>query len=127
MASLSPSPIALNATTETVIAIAGNAGTHQAVESASLPSKTIAPQLGVGGCTPRPRNDRYDSSSITAPMFNVAATLLIYVPSPMRAIPLYLARSLGRMASRNRVLAGAYIMAVFFGLPLLLLFLMGTI
>ena len=59
-------------------------------------------------------------------MFNLTATLLIYVPPPMRAIPLHLARSLGRLGSRNRILAGVYIVTVFFGLPLLLLFLAGT-
>lgn len=60
-------------------------------------------------------------------MFNLTASLLIYVPPPMRAIPLFLARSLGRVASQNRILAGVYIVTVFFALPLLLLFLMGTL
>jgi sodium-dependent phosphate cotransporter len=60
-------------------------------------------------------------------VFNVSASILIYVPPPLRAIPLGLARSLGRLAGRNRFLAGAYIVLTFFGLPLLLLFLTGTL
>lgn len=60
-------------------------------------------------------------------LFNVSATLLIYVPRPVRAIPLALARGLGRLAGRNRFLAGVYIVTVFFGLPLALLFLAGTL
>ena len=60
-------------------------------------------------------------------VFNLTASLLIYVPPPMRAIPLGLARRLGRLAGHNRFLAGAYIVLTFFGLPLLLLFLTGTL
>lgn len=59
-------------------------------------------------------------------VFNVTAALLIYVPLPMRRVPLALARGLGRIASRNRLLAGVYIVVVFFGIPLLLLFLSGA-
>jgi len=58
--------------------------------------------------------------------FNCSAALLIYVPPPMRAIPLALARALGRLGARNRLAAAAYILIVFFGLPLLLLFLNGA-
>lgn len=60
-------------------------------------------------------------------IFNVTAALLIYLPPPMRAIPLGLARGLGRLGSRHRILAGTYILVVFFGLPLALLFLSGTL
>ena len=60
-------------------------------------------------------------------MFNVSAGLLIYVPPFMRAIPLYLARTLGRLGSRNRPLAAVYILLAFFGLPLLMLFLTGAL
>jgi len=60
-------------------------------------------------------------------MFNISAALLIYVPRFMRAIPLYLARILGRLASENRLLAAAYIVLAFFGLPLLMLFLTGAL
>jgi len=60
-------------------------------------------------------------------LFNVSAGLIIYVPPPMRAIPLALARWLGRLGSRNRWLAGAYIVLVFYGLPILLLLVSGTL
>ena len=60
-------------------------------------------------------------------LFNLAATLLIYVPPPIRAIPLALARALGRLGARNRVLAGVYILLFFYGLPILLLVLSGVL
>ena len=60
-------------------------------------------------------------------MFNLSAGLLIYVPPFMRAVPLFLARSLGRLGSRNRALAAAYILLTFFGLPLLMLFVTGAL
>lgn len=60
-------------------------------------------------------------------LFNVSGTVLIYVPPPVRAIPLYLARSLGRLGSRNRLLAAAYILIAFFGLPLLMLLATGAL
>ncbi len=60
-------------------------------------------------------------------IFNVTGGLLIYVPPFMRAIPLYLAESLGRIACQNRILAGVYILVAFFGLPLLMLVLTGAV
>lgn len=60
-------------------------------------------------------------------IFNVTAALLIYVPKPIRAIPLAMAKGLGRMAAKNRLLAAAYILIFFFGLPILLLLLTGAI
>ena len=60
-------------------------------------------------------------------MFNISAALLVYVPPFMRAIPLYMARTLGRLGSENRLLAGIYIVVAFFGLPLLMLFLTGAL
>jgi sodium-dependent phosphate cotransporter len=60
-------------------------------------------------------------------MFNISAAVLIYLPPPIRSIPLRLAAGLGRLASRNRILAGVYILVVFFGLPLLLLFVTGAL
>ncbi len=60
-------------------------------------------------------------------VFNVTATLLIYVPPPIRRIPLAMARGLGRLGSRNRWLAAAYIIVVFFLVPLLLLLMSGTL
>jgi sodium-dependent phosphate cotransporter len=60
-------------------------------------------------------------------LFNLSATLLIYVPTPLRRIPLALARGLGKLGGENRVLAAAYIVVVFFGIPLLLLFASGAL
>ncbi len=59
--------------------------------------------------------------------FNLTATALIYVPPPVRAIPLALARAMGRLGARNRVLAGVYILIFFYGLPVLLLVLSGVL
>jgi solute carrier family 34 (sodium-dependent phosphate cotransporter) len=56
-------------------------------------------------------------------LFNVAGMLIVYVPPPMRAIPLALARALGRLSVRNRLYAVAYVALVFFGIPLALIFL----
>jgi len=60
-------------------------------------------------------------------IFNLSAAVLIYVPKPIRAIPLTLAKALGKMAARNRLLAAAYILVFFFGLPILLLLLTGAL
>ncbi len=60
-------------------------------------------------------------------MFNITATLLIFVPPPIRQIPLMMARSMGRLGSRNRLLAAAYIIVVFFLVPLSLLLVSGTL
>jgi sodium-dependent phosphate cotransporter len=59
--------------------------------------------------------------------FNMSASLLIYVPPPVRAIPLTMARFMGQFGSRNRVWAGVLILVFFYGLPLLLLLLTGTL
>ena len=58
--------------------------------------------------------------------FNVAAAMIIYVPLPIRAIPLAVARAMGRIGTRNRALAIAYILIVFYGIPLLLLLVSGA-
>jgi sodium-dependent phosphate cotransporter len=60
-------------------------------------------------------------------VFNLTAAVLIYLPPMVRAIPLALARGLGELGARNRLLAAGYILLVFFGLPLALLFLTGTL
>lgn len=59
-------------------------------------------------------------------VFNVTGTLLIYPLEPIRSIPLAMARWLADLAVRNRLLAVVYIVTVFYGLPLLLLFATGT-
>lgn len=58
--------------------------------------------------------------------FNIAGSLIIYVPPPLRAIPLAMARAMGRLGAQNRALAAAYIIIGFYGIPLLLLFLSGA-
>jgi sodium-dependent phosphate cotransporter len=60
-------------------------------------------------------------------LFNLSGALLIYVPPPIRKIPLALARALGKLGSERRVLAVVYILAFFYGLPVLLLFLSGAL
>jgi len=59
-------------------------------------------------------------------LFNVSAGVIIYLPPQLRRIPLALARSLGTLGSEHRMLAGIYIVVVFFGIPLLLLFFSGA-
>jgi sodium-dependent phosphate cotransporter len=60
-------------------------------------------------------------------LFNVSGALLIYVPPPIRKFPLAMARALGRIGSERRVLAVVYILAFFYGVPILLLFLSGAL
>lgn len=60
-------------------------------------------------------------------MFNVSGAVLIYLPPPIRAIPLAMARGLGRIGSQHRMVAGLYILTIFYGLPILLLFATGVL
>jgi sodium-dependent phosphate cotransporter len=60
-------------------------------------------------------------------IFNLTASAILYLPPPVRALPLKMATALGRLGARNRVLAGVYIIVFFFGLPLLLLLVAGTL
>src|SRR5216117_2650439 len=53
----------------------GAAATHGAFTSVSLPDAIMLPQDGVGGWTPRPRNDRPASSMIALPIPSAAATM----------------------------------------------------
>lgn len=66
------------------------------------------------------------SVAIAHLMFNVIGGLLIYPLPPVRRIPLAMARGLGSLGSRNRPAAIAYVITVFFGLPILFLFLSGA-
>ena len=59
-------------------------------------------------------------------LFNLSGMLVVYLPPPVRALPLLMARSLGDLGARNRTLAAIYIVVMFYGLPVLLLFLSGT-
>jgi len=60
-------------------------------------------------------------------LFNISGGLLIYLPPPVRRIPLGMARWMGALGGRNRLLAGAYILGIFYVLPILLLLLSGTL
>jgi sodium-dependent phosphate cotransporter len=60
-------------------------------------------------------------------LFNLTASLIIYLPPPVRAIPLALAEAMGKLGSRNRFLAALYILVFFYGLPLLLLLASGIL
>lgn len=66
------------------------------------------------------------SVAIAHLLFNVFGALIIYPLPPVRAIPLFMARTLGTLGSRNRPAAVAYVLVVFFGVPILLLILSGA-
>lgn len=55
-------------------------------------------------------------------LFNVLGTLFVYVPPPIRKIPIACARALGRLTVRNRMYAVGYVLLVFFILPAILIF-----
>src|SRR5205809_79787 len=74
-ASCSASPSRVQATTTSTRAMPGAAATHGAFTSVSLPDAIMLPQDGVGGWTPRPRNDRPASSMIALPIPSAAATM----------------------------------------------------
>jgi len=60
-------------------------------------------------------------------MFNLTGAVMIYPWRPIREIPLALARGLGNLGARNRLLAGVYVISVFYGVPLLMLLLSGVL
>src|SRR5262249_27024789 len=60
------SPVKFAPSTASTIARPGNADSHQAFPTYARPSLTMPPQLGVGGCTPSPRNDSDDSTMISS-------------------------------------------------------------
>ena len=59
-------------------------------------------------------------------MFNLSGTVAVYVPPPIRRIPIVVARALGRLTVSNRLYAIAYVVVLFFLLPFLLILLSGT-
>jgi solute carrier family 34 (sodium-dependent phosphate cotransporter) len=63
--------------------------------------------------------------ALTHLLFNLAGTVVVYLPPPMRAIPLACARALGRATARNRLIAVAYVLLLFFVVPFLLIVLSG--
>src|SRR6185503_11421862 len=69
-----PSPSTFIDRTTSMMASPGNVASHQPVTRYSLPSARDIPQLGVGGGTPRPRNDSVDSSTMRRPISVVMMT-----------------------------------------------------
>jgi sodium-dependent phosphate cotransporter len=59
-------------------------------------------------------------------LFNLSASLLIYGIPWVRRIPLALARRMGDLAVRSRLLAGAFVAFMFYLLPLLVLVISGA-
>ena len=58
-------------------------------------------------------------------IFNVGGVLVVIPFRRLRAFPVWLANNLGRLAVRNRSYAIAYILLIFFLLPLIVIFLTG--
>lgn len=56
-------------------------------------------------------------------LFNLAGTLLFYVPKVTRRYPMFFAHRLARLAVQNRTLAILYVVAAFYGVPALLVYL----
>lgn len=59
--------------------------------------------------------------------FNLTASVIIYVPPPVRAVPMAMARAAGRLGAHSRTAAVAYILLMFYGVPLLMLLLSGAL
>jgi len=59
-------------------------------------------------------------------MFNLSGTVIVFVPAPIRRIPIAVARALGRLTVHNRLYAIAYVVILFYLLPFLLIFLSGA-
>ena len=55
-------------------------------------------------------------------LFNVTGILLIYPCKYTRAVPLYLARKMGKLAARSRMYPIGFIICVYFVLPGILIF-----
>src|SRR3981081_2554796 len=72
--SRSPSPKRLMPSTSTNSTTPGVMITHGLKNMYSLASAIISPQLGKGGGTPRPRNDKAASSRIASAISSVATT-----------------------------------------------------
>jgi sodium-dependent phosphate cotransporter len=60
-------------------------------------------------------------------LFNLGGFLVVYLPPSVRAVPLSLARTLGELGTRSRLLAALYVVVFFYGLPLLLLLVAGIL
>ncbi len=75
-ASRRPSPRKLTASTVTKMHRPGGIASHGAVPSHGVAVFSKLPQVGVGGCTPKPKNDNADSSRIDRPTARVAETAM---------------------------------------------------
>ncbi|HSR54044.1 MAG TPA: Na/Pi symporter [Acidobacteriota bacterium] len=118
------------------------------VQSSSVTTSTVVPLVGAGvltlaqifpftlganiGTTVTPilaglslGNPAAVTVGLSHLMFNITGGLIIFPFQPLRRIPIFLATKMGELGARSRTLAGAYILTVFFGIPLLLLFLFG--
>src|SRR3979411_1086139 len=73
-ASRRPSPNRFRDITRLEIASPGQIAIHGACDMKFLAELSMLPQLGSGGCWPRPRNDRLASAMIAAAVANVACT-----------------------------------------------------
>ncbi len=127
-----------------ITAIAVGAMVTAAVQSSSITTSILVPLVGAGAITLEQMfpftlgaNIGTTITAILAALatgepaaiavamahllFNLIATVVIYGIPRLRALPLYFARSLGRIAAERRTLAIAYVAMLFFGLPLLLL------
>ncbi len=60
-------------------------------------------------------------------IFNLTGALLVYPIKAIRNLPLAMARALGNIAVHNRLLAGLYIIGMFYLQPLLILFMGGIL
>ncbi len=74
-ASRRPSPSRLNDSTSRKIDRPGQIAIHGALSMKSFAVFSMLPQLGAGGCWPRPRNDRLASAMIAAAIASVDCTI----------------------------------------------------
>src|SRR5260221_3643495 len=77
--SRNPSPSRLMASTRMKSAMTGMVITQGLKNMYSLPSATISPQEGSGGCTPRPRQESAASSRIARAISKVATTISAFM------------------------------------------------
>src|SRR5690606_38006617 len=75
-ASRSPSPRRLKPRTTRKIAPPGKTDIHGACDMKFFAVFSIEPQEGLGGCWPRPRNDRLASAMMAVAMVIVACTMI---------------------------------------------------
>jgi len=131
-------------------AIGAGAVITAAVQSSSITTSTVIPLVGAGVVTLEQvfpftvgANLGTTNTAILAALqighpaaitvafahllFNVSGMMIVYVPRPMRWIPLTLARKLGDLAARRRTLALLYLVLMFYVLPLALLFASGIL